>query len=78
MSGLLGELDWAIQQWRQAAGNACTPYMQQVCERTAQALEIQRDTGQAVCSCCHKPLSGNACDEFQEQQAAEMRDEFGY
>lgn len=24
--------------------------------RTVKALEIQRDTGIAVCSCCHKPF----------------------
>jgi len=24
--------------------------------RTVRALEIQRDTGVAVCSCCHKPF----------------------
>lgn len=24
--------------------------------RTVRALEIQRDTGVAVCPCCHKPL----------------------
>lgn len=24
--------------------------------RTAQALEIRRDTGVAVCACCHKPF----------------------
>lgn len=24
--------------------------------RTVRALEIERDTGVAVCSCCHKPL----------------------
>lgn len=33
-----------------------------VYERTAKAIEIERDTGVSVCSCCHKPLSGNACD----------------
>jgi hypothetical protein len=27
-----------------------------VYRRTVRALEIQRDTGIAVCSCCHKPF----------------------
>jgi hypothetical protein len=26
-------------------------------ERTAQALEIELETGMAVCVCCHKPFS---------------------
>jgi len=53
-------LEWAIQQWREQAalfqreGNRA---MAQTCERTAQALEIQRDTGIAVCTCCFKPFS---------------------
>lgn len=28
----------------------------EIYERTAVALEIQMQTGVAVCSCCHKPL----------------------
>lgn len=32
----------------------------QAYERAARSLEIQRDTGVAVCSCCFKPL-GEGC-----------------
>jgi hypothetical protein len=28
----------------------------EIYERAAQALEIQEQTGVAVCTCCHKPL----------------------
>jgi cytochrome c553 len=54
------ELNEAIAAWREQAtlfaarGNSA---MARSCERTAQALEIERDTGVAVCSCCHKPFS---------------------
>ena len=41
-----------IQQCRTVAEARADLY-----ERTAQALEIQRDTGIAVCVCCHKCLS---------------------
>ncbi|MHC4296485.1 MAG: hypothetical protein ACYS7Y_04230 [Planctomycetota bacterium] len=30
-------------------------------ERTAKSLEIERDTGVAVCSCCHKPYTSGDC-----------------
>lgn len=61
-------LNEAIKQWAKLAdeaeeavalglihpnvGNAKA----RVYRRTVTALEIQRDTGVAVCSCCHKPL----------------------
>lgn len=51
-------LQIAIEAWRKAASYETNEYMQKVCERTAQALEIERDTGVAVCSCCHKPFDG--------------------
>jgi len=41
----------AIDQWRKCANDSTFP---PALQRTAQALEIQRDTGVAVCSCCHK------------------------
>ncbi len=31
-------------------------YRAETYRRAAKALEIQRDTGVAVCSCCHKPF----------------------
>lgn len=57
------ELTEAASAWRMAGSYKTNPYMKRVCERTAQALEIERDTGVAVCSCCHKPLSERCCDD---------------
>lgn len=57
------ELQRAIDAWRRAATYETNPAMQRICERTAQALEIQRDTGIAVCSCCHKSLAERGCDD---------------
>lgn len=51
-------LKQAIEDWRRAASYETNPYMQHVCEMTAQALEIELRTGVAVCSCCHKPFDG--------------------
>lgn len=51
------ELQEAIDGWRALASGAdpmLNDYMRQVCERTAQSLEIARDTGVAVCVCCFK------------------------
>lgn len=33
-----------------------------IARRAAEALRIQHKTGQAVCTCCHRPLSNDACD----------------
>lgn len=58
------ELQEAIDQWRRCASDPMhTPAMQRICERTAQDLEIERDTGAAVCSCCHKSLAERGCDD---------------
>lgn len=52
----------AINQWRACACDPTyPPALQRSCERTAQALEIQRDTGVAVCSCCRAPLASGKC-----------------
>ena len=57
-------LQEAIDQWRKCANDPFNnSAMQRVCERTAQALEIERDTGVAVCSCCHKSLAEKGCDD---------------
>jgi hypothetical protein len=52
-------LQEAIDGWR-ALANGADPMlndsMRHICERTAQSLESERDTGVAVCVCCHKPL----------------------
>ena len=53
-------LDWTTVQWREQAalfeqqGNSP---MAETCERAAVSLEIERDTGVAVCTCCFKPFS---------------------
>lgn len=57
------ELTEAAAAWRRAGSYETNPHMKRVCERTAQALEIERDTGVAVCSCCHKSLSERGCDD---------------
>lgn len=51
------ELLKAAAQWREAAKSSFTDYMKRICERTAQALEIQHKTGVPVCSCCHKVIT---------------------
>jgi hypothetical protein len=53
------ELTAAIAAWRtQAAALRLDGHatLAQICERCAQALEIERGTGIAVCTCCHKPF----------------------
>lgn len=47
----------AAAEWREAAKSSYTAHMARVCERTAQALEIQHKTGVPVCSCCHKVIT---------------------
>lgn len=48
-----------IDGWRKAAkdfrdfGNV---KMAETCEHAAVSLEIERDTGIAVCTCCYKPF----------------------
>jgi hypothetical protein len=55
----------AIDQWRDCANSELySPKMREVCERTAVALEIERDTGVAVCSCCHKPLGDKGTMDY--------------
>lgn len=61
-------LDQAIQDWaaladeadREAAFGLTHPNVAKaradIYRRTVKALEIERDTGVAVCSCCHKPI----------------------
>jgi hypothetical protein len=61
-------LEKAIVQWAaladeedRAAEMGITDYKTakfraDVYRRTVRALEIERDTGIAVCSCCHKPI----------------------
>jgi|KBSSwiStaDraftv2_1062776.scaffolds.fasta_scaffold4459219_1 hypothetical protein len=54
-----GTLAWAIQAWQRAAddfeqdGNHASA---RGCRQAVRALEIERDTGVAVCSCCFKPF----------------------
>lgn len=66
----MNDLDEAIQQWvslaeqveHSAALSLIHPDVARaksdLYRRAARALEIERDTGIAVCSCCHKPLGG--------------------
>lgn len=67
-TGVAVKLDIAIQQWvsladeAERSANLCLIHpnvakAQADCySRTARALEIQRDTGVALCSCCLKPF----------------------
>lgn len=64
----MSTLEKAIQQWSALAEqverdaalsliHADVAKAQADCyRRTVRALEIERDTGIAVCSCCHKPF----------------------
>ena len=62
------EMQDAIDQWRKCASDlTSTLEMRRICERTAQALEIERDTGVAVCSCCHKSLAKGKCDNHERK-----------
>ena len=47
----------AIDQWRKCANDTIlypNVKLRDSCERAAKSLEIERDTGVAVCSCCFK------------------------
>lgn len=61
------DIQKAIDQWRLIANDKIlypAKGLRDVCERAAVALEIQRDTGIAVCTCCHKPM----CDTLWWRQ----------
>jgi hypothetical protein len=50
------ELEKAIEDWKAAAEWGAEGH-KDACLRTVKALEIERDTGVAVCSCCFVPFA---------------------
>jgi hypothetical protein len=64
------DIQKAIDQWRLVANNAIlypSKGLRDACERAAVALEIQRDTGIVVCTCCHKEM----CDKVWWKQRSD-------
>jgi len=58
------ELAKAIDDWNAVAQDEISypnAVLRESAARTVQALEIERDTGVAVCLCCLKPLRTGCC-----------------
>jgi len=81
MDTVTTELDEAIAAWQKLADDEkqriasgfykdgsieTARYNVDTYERTVKSLEIQKSTGVAACTCCHKPLDGS-CLKSQRQ-----------
>ncbi|MCY1303263.1 hypothetical protein D9M68_694380 [compost metagenome] len=66
------EKDWAIQHWRDLADEqergarlglinpSTAAFNASLYRRTARSIEIEQESGQAVCVCCFKPFGRGA------------------